>query len=173
MGPGVDEVCDAEDLLTRFGASSFDLVVCTEMLEHVLDWRTVVRNLKGVLAEGGVVLLTTRSKGFHFHGYPADFWRFSMGDIRAVFSDMSIEVLEPDAVESPGVMLFARAASGEPVDLDAISVYSVLRRRRIYRSTRLDWWVSVGLAGMRKVGKMVLPDLAWERARRYSRRNFV
>src|SRR5579859_2787949 len=45
-GPGVDRVCQAEQLLNSFQPSSFDLVVSTEMLEHVQDWRLVVRNLK-------------------------------------------------------------------------------------------------------------------------------
>ena len=55
-GPGVDVVCPAEQLVERFGANSFDLVICTEMLEHVDDWRCVIRNLKQVLRPRGVLL---------------------------------------------------------------------------------------------------------------------
>lgn len=172
-GPGVDQLCDAEGLIDRFGPSSFDLIICTEMLEHVLDWRAVVMNLKGVLAIDGALLLTTRSKGFRFHGYPADFWRFSLSDMRAIFSDMSIEALEPDSPESPGVMVFARSNSAGQVDLEPISVYSVIRRRRTHRATRLDWWSSLALAGARKQGKRVLPDPAWNAVRAHLGRNAV
>src|SRR5262245_27728467 len=58
-GPGVDEVCPAEQLIHRFGSESFDLVISTEMLEHVRDWRAVVSNLKRTVRPGGTLLFTT------------------------------------------------------------------------------------------------------------------
>jgi SAM-dependent methyltransferase len=69
-GPGVDVVCNAESLAERFGAGRFDVLITTEMLEHVRDWRTVVNNLKDVLKPGGLIVITTRSPGFPMHGYP-------------------------------------------------------------------------------------------------------
>jgi 2-polyprenyl-3-methyl-5-hydroxy-6-metoxy-1,4-benzoquinol methylase len=69
-GPDVDEVCAAEKLVQRFGPDALDVVISTEMLGHVRDWRAVIDNTKSVLKPGGTLLFTTRSQGFAFHAYP-------------------------------------------------------------------------------------------------------
>lgn len=130
-GPGVDLLCDVTALIDRFGRESADLVICTEGLEHFLPWRMAVSHLKGVLATGGVLLVTTRSEGFPLHGFPYDFWRFSVGDIQAIFSDLIIERCEADS-DQPGVFFKARRpASFREVSLAAHELYSIVRLRRI------------------------------------------
>ena len=124
-GPGVDEICDACDLLARFGEASFDLVVCTEMLEHVRRWREAVHNLKGVLRPGGVLLLTTRSRGFPRHDFPEDCWRFELADCVRIFADLEILTLESDR-EAPGVLLKAlKPGNFREVDLADYAVEAV------------------------------------------------
>ncbi len=59
---GVDVVLPAERLMDHFGPESFDVVISTEMLEHVRDWRKVIINMKDVLKPGGYMYITTRSK---------------------------------------------------------------------------------------------------------------
>jgi SAM-dependent methyltransferase len=131
-GRGVDEVCASETLVQRFGADSFDLVMSTEMLEHVLDWRKVLHNLKQVLKPGGVLIITTRSKGYPLHGYPSDYWRYEISDFQELFRDFAIEVLMSDPTGGPGVFLRAR----KPIEfleakIDDWALYSVVSRRRI------------------------------------------
>src|SRR5262245_30718772 len=86
-GPGVDQVCRVEDLLTAFGAASFDLIVSTEMLEHVAEWRPAVRNLKECVKPWGKLVITTRSYRFPLHQYPDDYWRFETYDLQCIFAD--------------------------------------------------------------------------------------
>jgi SAM-dependent methyltransferase len=72
-GPRVDRVLDARELVGQLGGDSADIVITTEMLEHVRDWHTVVTNLKAVLRPGGYLLVTTRSAGFPYNAWPYDF----------------------------------------------------------------------------------------------------
>lgn len=157
-GPGVDLTCDVTNLARRLGECSFDVVISTEMLEHVRDWRSAVANLKAVLRPGGDLLLTTRSRGFHFHGYPADFWRFEISDMKVIFEDMSLLALESDRAESPGVLVHAqRGIDYHPANIASHRVYSVVRRRRIDHATVADAAMSRGMASMRGFATRSLP----------------
>jgi SAM-dependent methyltransferase len=137
-GPAVDVVCSAERLVSRFGADAFDVVVSTEVLEHVWDWRSVITNIKTVLRPTGIVLVTTRSHGFGLHGYPYDFWRYEPEDMRAIFGDFTILALERDPAE-PGVFVAAKKPSTwTPTELDHLALWSVISERRIARIPRLQ-----------------------------------
>lgn len=108
-GPGVDQVVSAVDLVETFGAGSFDVVISTEMLEHVEDWRPIVVQLVEVLAPGGLLVITTRSLGFPYHPYPVDTWRYTldgMGQI-LVAAGLVVRELVSDP-QAPGVFAIAR-----------------------------------------------------------------
>ncbi len=132
-GEGVDLVCMGEELVTQFGENRFDLVVATELLEHVENWKAVISNMKRVCKTDGCIVITTRSKGFPFHAYPHDYWRFEMDDMREIFADMQIEKLISDPeVATPGVFIKLR----KPADfsertLDELSLYSMPLGRKV------------------------------------------
>jgi SAM-dependent methyltransferase len=134
-GPGVDEICSVERIVERFGPCAFDVVISTEMIEHVADWRAAISNLKRVAAPQGVILLTTRSKGFPLHDYPADHWRFELDDMRVIFSDCDIERLENDAPHDPGVFVKVRKPSEfQELDLRGYALYSMVSDDRAVTS---------------------------------------
>jgi len=58
-GRYVDAVVSAEELVEHFSTESFDVIIATELLEHVKDWRLVINNMKQVLKPGGYIYITT------------------------------------------------------------------------------------------------------------------
>ena len=138
-GPGVDLVCSAEEVLNCFGRESFDLVITTEMIEHVWDWKIVISNIKDICKPGGIILLTTRSLGFPYHPSPTDFWRFEKEDMENIFSDCEILVLEKDK-EYPGVFIKVK----KPLefiekDLADYNLYSMITGKRMANITEDDY----------------------------------
>ena len=137
-GRFVDLILPAEKLVDCFGPESFDVVIATELLEHVQNWRLVVSNLKDVLKRGGHIYITTRSRGFPFHAYPYDFWRYEINDMQMIFSDFEILKLIKDH-EAPGVFLKARKPFNYiPNNLQDIALYSMILGRRTTSIPRLQ-----------------------------------
>jgi SAM-dependent methyltransferase len=129
-GNGVDVVCRAEDVRKMFGDNSFDVVVSTEMIEHVRDWRTILSNLKNLCRPNGVILVTTRSFGYRYHGWPYDFWRYEASDMERIFSDCRITNLEQDEAE-PGVFIkVIKPADFRENNLSDVELYSVVTGTR-------------------------------------------
>ena len=107
-GPGVDKVADFGQYCRSIQELEKPHVVfCLNTLEHSKDWRCVVRNIKYLCKAGGLIVISVPSRGFPYHN-PPDFWRFSLEQIRQIFSDTKIELLEEDP-QIQGVLLRARA----------------------------------------------------------------
>lgn len=90
----IDYVCDATAIPVPDG--SFDVVLCTEVLEHVPDPAGVVREIGRVLRPGGTLLLTAplgsglHQTPYHFFGGYTPFWyRKTLAE--AGFGDIEIE----------------------------------------------------------------------------------
>ena len=97
-------VGDAEKL--PFEDSSFGVIVCSEVFEHIPDTHQAVREMKRVLRPGGLLVLTTRF-AFPVHDSPGDFWRFTPYGLQKMFDGWDIiEVAtETNSFETIAVLL--------------------------------------------------------------------
>jgi SAM-dependent methyltransferase len=64
--------------------ASFELVLCTQVLEHCDDPAQAVRELRRVTAPGGRVLASTHGVQV-YHPSPGDYWRWTHEGLRRLF----------------------------------------------------------------------------------------
>ena len=64
---------------------SFDVVLCTQVLEHCDDPAQAVRELRRVTAPGGRVLASTHGVQW-YHPSPVDYWRWTHEGLRRLFT---------------------------------------------------------------------------------------
>jgi SAM-dependent methyltransferase len=77
----------------RFPDATYDLVVCSEVLEHVEPWREVVDNIARVLKPGGLLVLTTPNDPGQFSvldEYAGHVRRFGWEELRSGLGAFSI-----------------------------------------------------------------------------------
>jgi SAM-dependent methyltransferase len=65
---------------------SFDIVLCTQTLEHAEDPGRAVRELRRVVADGGRVLASTHGVQV-YHPNPDDYWRWTHAGLERLFRE--------------------------------------------------------------------------------------
>jgi SAM-dependent methyltransferase len=87
-GPYVDDIGVAEEL--PYEDASFDLVLCTQVLEHVDDPQVSVREIWRVLSPEGVALVSTHGV-YLYHPNPPDsdrdYWRWTHAGLARLFRE--------------------------------------------------------------------------------------
>lgn len=88
-----------------FQAESFDVVLCTEVMEHIAEPKLLVQEIHRVLKQGGHLILTTPFL-VPEHEAPYDFFRYTRYGLRHLLQQASFQVtsIEPFA-EMFGVLL--------------------------------------------------------------------
>jgi SAM-dependent methyltransferase len=79
--------------------ASFDVVLCTQVLEHCDDPAQAVRELRRVIRPGGRVLASTHGVQV-YHPSPADYWRWTHEGLHRLFTtsaEWSTVTVEPAA----------------------------------------------------------------------------
>jgi SAM-dependent methyltransferase len=89
------------------GDGSFDVVLCTQVLEHCDDPAQAVRELRRVTAPGGRVLASTHGVQV-YHPSPVDYWRWTHEGLGRLFRENAewegVEI-EPGAGTASGLAM--------------------------------------------------------------------
>jgi SAM-dependent methyltransferase len=102
--PGADYCADiCKDNSKLIPDSCFDLIVCTEVLEHVANPFAAVAEINRMLRPGGQAYVTTPFN-FRIHGPLPDNWRFTIHGLKQLFSHMEILSIEEEMTSDRDLM---------------------------------------------------------------------
>ncbi len=73
-----------------------DIVICEQVLEHVVDPITATRNLFGLLRPGGYLIVNTPFL-VRIHRIPGDYWRFTPDGMRILLAQAGFKDIQVDA----------------------------------------------------------------------------
>jgi len=96
---------------------TFDIIVCTEVLEHTLDPFAAVKEIYRLLKSGGSLFLTVPFN-FRIHGPLPDCWRFTEHGLREllkIFSTVKIESIDTPGRDLMPIHITVIAIKGERV----------------------------------------------------------
>jgi Methyltransferase domain len=98
----VDVVGDA--CVMPFADASMDVVLITQVLEHIPEPIAVIGEIRRVLKPGGTLLLSVPSI-FPQHGSPGDYWRYMPDGLHWILRDFHNVKVEGEAGTVPGIFL--------------------------------------------------------------------
>jgi len=133
-GEGVDHILNIHDIADYFGKDKFDIVICSDTLEHIDDRDSASYNMHSVLKIGGKLIVSVPTIGTPYHGFPHDFWRYTTKDLEHVFSFMKVI----DTYDTEGACIIVEKQS-DPYNFDSTyPVYSILRGKPITKHNIVD-----------------------------------
>tara|TARA_Y100000310_G_C20648814_1_gene798227 strand:+ start:1009 stop:1680 length:672 start_codon:yes stop_codon:yes gene_type:complete len=97
-GVQVDIVADAHDL-SQIEDGSFEVILCTEVLEHLHTPAQAISEFHRVLRPGGLLILSTRFI-FPIHDAPGDYYRYTKYGLQHLLQAFEIEELKAETTTS-------------------------------------------------------------------------
>jgi ubiquinone/menaquinone biosynthesis C-methylase UbiE len=95
-----------------FSDNYFDVIVCTEVIEHVLEYQTLIDDVYRVLKPNGTALFTIPWSA-RYHYIPYDYFRYTPSTLNEMFKKFQAVKIEPrgtdvTAIASKLIVLFFR-----------------------------------------------------------------
>ena len=92
----IADLCNCREIIAQ---NSYDLIFCTEVLEHTLQPFSAVDCIYHMLKPGGYVFVST-PYNFRIHGPLPDCWRFTEYGLKELFK--KFDIIEIKGLETPG-----------------------------------------------------------------------
>jgi SAM-dependent methyltransferase len=89
------DICETNKIIP---ANIFDMIVCTEVLEHVVNPFRAVDEMERILSTGGLIFVSTPFN-FRIHKPLPDCWRFTEHGLKQLFRNW--EIIELKELETP------------------------------------------------------------------------
>jgi SAM-dependent methyltransferase len=136
--PGLDDLdleIDSDGLLPLTSSASYDLVLSTQVLEHVQSPRAYLAEAFRLIRPGGHLLLSTHGV-FPDHGCPDDLWRWTADGLRVELERVGFDVRNVYRLSAgPRAIMFWLTQFGRAVVLPENRAGRILFRllRKLYR----------------------------------------
>ena len=141
----VDIVMDAHNFC--FNENSFDIVLFTEVIEHLRSPETVLQDIYKAIKPGGKLILTAPFF-YHIHGDPDDYGRYTSSGLRAFlisagFDEENIEICPQGGYASSLLYLISKglnhqASKGTFLKSRVAGLFSTLLERIQIDIVKLD-----------------------------------
>ena len=93
-----------------FADASYENVFHTEVLEHVMDYRTFLAECRRVLKPGGSLMFSIPFQA-RFHFIPHDYWRFTPSGLKTILEDAGFGEITVKPRGTDITMVFYKAVS--------------------------------------------------------------
>ena len=93
-GPNVDVVLPKEYGWSSEYSKKFDVVVTTQVMEHVRKPWLWIKDIAEICRSGGLIYICTPCGGVAFHEYPIDCWRTWPEGMKAILDEVPVDILE-------------------------------------------------------------------------------
>lgn len=90
-GPQVTIVGDIQSC-PAIADNTYDVIVCTQVLEHIANPFLAVNELHRMLKPGGIILLTVPSS-YPYHAAPRDYWRYTRDSLQLLFGERFSDIV--------------------------------------------------------------------------------
>lgn len=131
----------------------YDLLICTEVMEHIADWSSAWAAFAQLLAPGGRAVITVPFV-YPLHEEPFDFWRPTSHALRHFASANGLRVLEERSVGDGGDVLgtllethWGYPAMEGPIARARAALFERVRRWLLARLHDDQWRASVEIRG--------------------------